>query len=222
LLEKSPQIGREYYNLTLIKSNPILARMNNADRLTASRLFLAPLFFVFFMWGEAIGISASVVAPILVAIFVMIEASDLLDGMVARGAGTVSAFGKLFDPFADVFARITYFVCFAYCGLMPLWILLLILYREFGMLFVRMLLAERGVAMGARPGGKAKAVVYMASGAVSLAYWSLPRIGIQLGSLDSAARVVIVTSYVLAAILSVVSFADYWIQFRKLIPAHRS
>jgi CDP-diacylglycerol--glycerol-3-phosphate 3-phosphatidyltransferase len=174
------------------------------------------------MWGEAIGISASVVAPILVAIFVMIEASDLLDGMVARGAGTVSAFGKLFDPFADVFARITYFVCFAYCGLMPLWILLLILYREFGMLFVRMLLAERGVAMGARPGGKAKAVVYMASGAVSLAYWSLPRIGIQLGSLDSAARVVIVTSYVLAAILSVVSFADYWIQFRKLIPAHRS
>jgi len=189
--------------------------MNHADRLTASRLFLAPLFFCLFVWGGALGIPGIVVAILLVALFAAIEVSDLLDGMVARNSGTTSSFGKLFDPFADVFARITYFVCFAWAGIMPLWILLVVLYREFGILFLRMLLAQRGVAMGARPGGKAKAVAYMIVGALSLLYWSLPKIGVVMGAADRPLRTLILILYVAAAALSVLSFVDYWIHFRK-------
>ncbi len=189
--------------------------MNNADRLTASRLFLAPVFFALFIWGEALHIPGSVVASLLILLFIVIEVSDLLDGMVARGSGTVSSFGKLFDPFADVFARITYFVCFSWVGIMPLWIFLIVLYREFGILFIRMLLAERGIAMGARPGGKAKAVVYMTVGALSLLYWSIPRFGIVVTSADPWLRGIILAFYLAAAILSIASFIDYWIQFRR-------
>ncbi|HUX37094.1 MAG TPA: CDP-alcohol phosphatidyltransferase family protein [Rectinemataceae bacterium] len=189
--------------------------MNNADRLTASRLFLAPVFFALFMWGEPLHLPGAVVAALLILLFTVIEVSDLLDGMVARGSGTVSSFGKLFDPFADVFARITYFVCFAWVGIMPLWIFLIVLYREFGILFIRMLLAERGIAMGARPGGKAKAVVYMTVGALSLLYWSLSRFGIVAGSADPWLRGIILAFYLAAAVLSIASFIDYWIQFRK-------
>ena len=192
--------------------------MNLADRLTASRLFLSPVFFCLFMWGEAVGIPAIVVAIILVVLFVVIELSDLFDGMVARNSGTVSSFGKLFDPFADVFARITYFVCFAWVGIMPLWILLLVLYREFGILFLRMMLAQNGIAMAARPGGKAKAVVYMTAGALSLLYWSLPKVGLAPGSIDHLLRWIILAFYLAAALLSVASFLDYWLQFRKLLP----
>ena len=193
--------------------------MSHADRLTASRLVLAPIFFCIFMWGEAVGIPAMLVAIILVILFIVIELSDLFDGLVARNSGTVSSFGKLFDPFADVFARITYFVCFAWAGIMPLWVLLLILYREFGILFLRMMLAQRGVAMAARSGGKAKAVVYMTAGALSLLYWCLPKVGVPTGAFDPLARGIILVIYLVAAILSVASFIDYWIQFRKLVPS---
>jgi len=189
--------------------------MNLADRLTASRLFLAPLFFVVFMWGGALGLSEGVIAVLLVVLFVCIELSDLFDGQAARRQGTVSSFGKLFDPFADVFARITYFVYFAHAGLMPVWILLIIIYREFCQLFLRMLLVERGIAMAARPGGKTKAVFYMLAGAASLAYWCFLGFG-WFPIPEGTALLVVQILYVLAAFLAVASFADYLVQFRKL------
>jgi CDP-diacylglycerol---glycerol-3-phosphate 3-phosphatidyltransferase len=190
--------------------------MNLADALTASRLVLAPFFFLIYMYGQSIGITGSAMALILWILLILMELSDLLDGMVARAMKSVSAFGKLFDPFSDVLARITYFVCFAWTGIMPLWILLIILYREFSILFLRMLLAERGIAMGARPGGKTKAVTYMVAGVLSLVRWSFASLAWQEPSYLPG---LVYGFYVLAAVLSVASFVDYLFQYRKLISA---
>lgn len=190
--------------------------MNLADRLTSSRLVLAPIFFILFFWGAAMGLSPLLCVLALWLLFGAIELSDLLDGRAARSRGTVSAFGKLFDPFADVFARITYFVCFAFAGIMPLWIFLIIIYREFCQLFLRQLLAERGIAMAARKGGKIKAVFYMLAGAASLVLWSLPRLGL-FPEAGQALNLLVLVLYVVAAALSVGSFVDYFIQFRKLV-----
>jgi len=63
------------------------------------------------------------------------ELSDFVDGRLARRDNQVTAFGKLFDPFADVISRVTYFLAFASIGIMPLWVFLVVLYREFGILF---------------------------------------------------------------------------------------
>lgn len=158
--------------------------------------------------------------------FVWIELSDLLDGRVARSKNEVSPFGKLFDPFADVVARITYFLAFTSIGIMPLWVLLVVLYREFGILFLRMLLGLKGIAMGARTGGKLKAGIYMVAGMLSLALYSA-RV---LGGGQAAGPIVLANSagilyalglltliaYVLAALATVLSFVDYIVQFRKL------
>jgi CDP-diacylglycerol---glycerol-3-phosphate 3-phosphatidyltransferase len=187
--------------------------MNLADRLTASRLILAPLFFVAYQWGEAIGQIPTTV--LLCFLFAAIELSDLLDGHAARSQGTVSSFGKIFDPFADVFARMTYFVCFAFSGIMPAWAFLVILYREFAMLFLRMVLSGRGIAMGARPGGKIKAVLYMLAGASSLLLDCFIRLELVPDAL-SPIRIVVLVMYILAVALSVGSFLDYLVQFRKL------
>ena len=187
--------------------------MNLADALTASRLVLAPFFFLLYMFGQSIGIPGSALALVLWILFILMELSDLLDGMAARAMKTVSAFGKLFDPFADVLERITYFVCFAWTGFMPLWILLIILYREFSILFLRMLLAEKGIAMGARPGGKTKAVTYMIAGVLSLVRWSIATLAwpepVFLPGL-------VYGIYVLAVLLSIASFVDYLFQYCKL------
>ncbi len=189
--------------------------MNLADKLTASRLVLAPIFFIVFMWGQSWGISPLAAVVILFALFIIIELTDLFDGLAARSQHTVSSFGKLFDPFADVFARITYFICFAFSGIMPLWAFVLILYREFCQLFLRQLMAEKGVAMAARKGGKTKAVFYMLAGSFSLILWSLEQLG-AMPQLVSPLRIIVLLLYIAAVALSLGSFADYYIQFKKL------
>ncbi len=189
--------------------------MNLADFLTASRLVMAPVFFIVFMWGDAMGIPVLAIVAILWVLLILIELSDMFDGLAARKMKTVSAFGKLFDPFADVFARLTYFVCFAFSAIMPLWIFMVIIYREFSQLFLRQLMAEKGVAMGARIGGKIKAVFYMLAGTASLIFWSLQSLGLFLGALD-VLSVVVTVLYYIAAALALVSFIDYIGQFRKI------
>jgi CDP-diacylglycerol--glycerol-3-phosphate 3-phosphatidyltransferase len=186
--------------------------MTKADKVTLSRIFLAPLFFIVYRY--------SILPPIptLVALwllFAAIEISDLVDGKVARSSNEVSSFGKLFDPFADVLARMTYFVCFAFDGIMPLWVFLIIIYREFGILFLRNILSLRGIAMGARAGGKFKAGLYMVSGMLSLALVSMFRLE-YFGGIISILEVVVLASFILAGVLSVGSFIDYFIQYKKL------
>lgn len=189
--------------------------MTLADRLTMSRLVLAPVFFAAYRWGAFLGPIPCV--AILWGLFLAIEVSDLLDGFAARRKGTVSDFGKLFDPYADVFARLTYFVCFVLAGIMPAWAFIIILYREFSINFLRMLLAQRGVAMGARSGGKLKSAIYMVAGAASLLLVSFIRLGLFAGA-RAGITVAIYALYSLAAALAVISFIDYFIQFRKTIP----
>jgi len=187
--------------------------MTLADKLTASRLVLAPVFFASYTWGEGFGAVAYL--AILWTLFIVIEVSDLLDGLAARSAGTVSDFGKLFDPYADVFARITYFVCFALAGIMPAWVLIVVLYRELSINFIRMLLAQRGIAMGARPGGKLKSAMYMVAGASSLLLVSISKLGV-LASVRGGLSVAVYCFYLLAGILALASFVDYFIQYRRL------
>jgi CDP-diacylglycerol--glycerol-3-phosphate 3-phosphatidyltransferase len=187
--------------------------MSTADKVTLSRVFLAPLFFLLYRY-PLLGALPTVI--ILWFLFAVIELSDLVDGKIARSSSTVSDFGKLFDPFADVLARVSYFICFAFDGIMPLWIFLVILYREFSILFLRMMLAGKGIAMGARPGGKLKAGLYMVSGLSALLYSSLQRLSLA-PSLQDPLKILVTVVFVAAAILSILSFLDYLIQYRKLI-----
>lgn len=189
--------------------------MSVADKLTASRMVLSPIFFIIFMWGSRLGLSAHILVPLLWLIFGLIEISDLFDGMAARKQGNVSSFGKLFDPFADVFARLSYFLCFVSANIMPVWIFLVIMYREFSQLFLRQLAAEKGVAMAARKGGKAKAVFYMISGLGSMIFWSMNSLNI-FSELQKTVKGVVLGIYIIALLLSLASFVDYIIQFRKI------
>lgn len=186
--------------------------MTKADKVTMSRIVLAPLFFILY--------SYPILAPIptlflLWALFAVIEISDFVDGKVARSSNEVSDFGKLFDPFADVLARLTYFACFAFSGIMPLWIFVIVIYREFSINFLRMMLAFKGIAMGARPGGKLKAGLYMVSGMLALLEASLERLAI-FSSFLPALKIVVFAAFCIAGLLSVISFVDYLVQFKRL------
>jgi len=83
------------------------------------------------------------------------------------------------------------------------------------MLFLRMLLGFRGIALGARRGGKLKAGLYMASGLLSLIVFSFESLSFT-PSWAPALRTVLLVVYVAAAVLSVASFVDYILEYRKL------
>jgi CDP-diacylglycerol--glycerol-3-phosphate 3-phosphatidyltransferase len=200
--------------------------MTLADKVTSVRLILAPAFFVVYLLPgvissffalPSVGWSGGAVwsVPVLWMIFVVSEITDMLDGLIARKRAEVSDFGKLFDPFADTLTQISYFLCFIIDGILPPLLFLAVLYREFSMLFVRNLMLRKGIAQGARLGGKIKTVTYILAGALALLASSLVRLGFDgelFGYLVFAARVVFGFSVVLA----IVSFLDYVRVYRKL------
>lgn len=189
-----------------------------ADKLTFSRLIMAPVFFVVYLlprffpdWPYAAGFWT---LPVLWTLFLVSEISDLLDGKIARARNEVSDFGKLFDPFSDVLVRITYFLCFVVDGILPVAFLLIVLYREFGILFVRTLMMKKGITMGARMGGKIKAVTYMAAGAVALLAVTVYRLG-YTGTPFTVLKYISISIFAVSVVIAVISFLDYLSVYRK-------
>lgn len=156
--------------------------------ITASRIVLSPVFVLALFAGASDGLP--VPRPWLAILWVLyaaIELSDLLDGYVARRTGSESEFGRVFDPFADVAARLAYFVGISARGLLPLAPVLIILYRELGMLFLRGILARGGTMMGAAWFGKAKTVGYAITAGLVLASLGFPASRDLAGTLARAA-----------------------------------
>jgi len=184
--------------------------MTSADKITSIRLILAPIFFIVYflpLWFPVLGSVWSV--PVLWVIFIIAELTDLFDGLVARSRNEVSDFGKLFDPFSDTLVRITYFLCFVVDGILPAILLMIVLYREFGILFLRTLMMKLGIAMGARSGGKIKAVTYMIAGVLALIASSIQRLSLE-DSLFIIVKVAAIVVFAISVIISLSSFADYY------------
>lgn len=183
--------------------------MNIANVVTTFRIVLSPVFFVFAflpLWGGSRFAHMSVVA--LWMVFVIIELTDLFDGIIARALGIVSDLGKLLDPFSDVVSRLTYFVVFTAFSIMPVWMFTLILYREVGIIFVRMMMTREGIALAARAGGKFKAVLYAVSTAFGLLMLTHVRLGV-FHDLMPALPWVVLSTFGAAVLVAWISFADY-------------
>ena len=131
--------------------------MNKSNLLTFARLILGPVFVVFFFTGFDPGepVWCLIVALVL---SLLIEATDLMDGILARKFNHITEFGKLFDPFADSLSRFTLFLAFFGKGLAPIWMILILFYRDSTVAFVRALAANRNKIVSARTSGKRKAM----------------------------------------------------------------
>ena len=182
--------------------------MTLPNKLTVGRLVMAPLFFIMFnlrYWvGPQVTMFSSIVCLIL---FVAIELTDLLDGKIARRYHLVTDLGKVMDPFGDTLSHLTYFVCFMMSGIMPSWVFVVIMYREFAILFVRLLMVSQGHVMPANMWGKSKTVTYAVGGVLGILYLFLASMMdvSRLSPFYACMQVV----FVLTAIASVVSFLNY-------------
>jgi CDP-diacylglycerol--glycerol-3-phosphate 3-phosphatidyltransferase len=192
--------------------------MTLADKVTASRLVLAPIFFIIYLlpviapfWVSA---APPWTVPVLWTLFIIAELTDMIDGQVARRCKQASDFGKFFDPFADTLAQLTFFLCFVIDGILPVILYLIVLYREFCILFIRNLMLRKGIVMGARMGGKIKTVAYILAGIISLAASTARRLALDV-SLFAILRTAGTIVFTLSVLMALISFADYVSVYRQ-------
>jgi len=188
--------------------------MKLSNMITMSRIILSPVFIFVFFAVDSASESKTLLIIILWIIFFMIEISDFVDGMVARMLSQVTDTGKLLDPFADSLSRLSYFLCFMVAGIMPLWIFVLVLYRDLWLGFLRLLLMKRGIALGSRLLGKIKAWVYAFAGIYGLFVFSETRL--LIFNLDSG--IVNIFDFVIYSLVVVIAFGtivDYTVQVMR-------
>lgn len=126
--------------------------MNLPNKLTVLRMILVPFFVLALLWPFP--------HHFLIALIIFGAASytDHLDGMLARKHNQITDFGKFMDPLADKILVISALVCFVSLGLCDVWLVLLIIAREFMVTSIRLVAAGKGSVIAANNWGKAKAV----------------------------------------------------------------
>lgn len=186
--------------------------MNLPNKLTVTRLILVPVFFLAFMLGTHVAALKVVCTVIMLLSYIVAELSDLLDGKIARKYKLVTDLGKVMDPFADTLTHVTYFLCFVTYGIMPAWAFIIVMWREYGILFIRMLLAKyAGVSMPANIFGKSKTVLYAVDTILAIVYISLESFLPDPASVSWMAiyAKVLYVFFGLAAFAALMSFAIY-------------
>ena len=141
--------------------------MNLPNKLTLLRIALTPVYLI--LQAQNRSFSA-------LAVFAVAALTDLLDGRLARARGQVTNFGKFMDPIADKLLVIPAMVLMvSQGGLVPAWVCIVCVAREFLVSGLRMVAVERGVVIPAGPWGKAKTVAQMA--AIMMLTVNLPALG---------------------------------------------
>lgn len=100
-------------------------------------------------------------ATLAFVLFLLAAVGDWLDGYLARKQGIVTSFGKLMDALADKIMVLGLVIGFVGLGLVPIYLCLITLCREFLVTGMRMVAATKGVVVAADGGGKSKTVTQL-------------------------------------------------------------
>lgn len=126
--------------------------MNLPNLLTVSRI---PLMFLIVGLMRVDFAGAATAAFVL---FVIAGLTDWLDGFVARKQGIVSNFGIMMDALCDKILMLGLMIALVEVGKVHIFLVLLIMGREFMITGMRLVAATKGVVVSAESAGKQKTV----------------------------------------------------------------
>lgn len=160
--------------------------MNLPNSLTVLRIFFVPLLVVvlltrqpnFDFWGLPIHFEVWGVLILLMA-----AATDVMDGYIARKRGEITTLGILLDPIADKLLISAAFISLVQMGLVPAWMVVIIIGREFIVVGLREIASVEGLLIPASPLGKTKMILQVLAGCaviLTAKYTSLKLLGIVL------------------------------------------
>ncbi len=127
--------------------------------LTVIRFLLIPVIIFYIFTGNYI----------LAFVFFTISGfTDIADGFIARRFNLISNFGKLMDPLADKLTQIATIASLVFTNIIPIWILLIVLLKEFIMICGASFLYGKDVVVYSRWYGKLATVLFFIAIVVSL------------------------------------------------------
>ncbi|MCY6372128.1 CDP-diacylglycerol--glycerol-3-phosphate 3-phosphatidyltransferase [Clostridium ganghwense] len=128
--------------------------MNIPNTLTLVRLFLIPIFVLFFFSGETNSLTNATL------IFLIAGLTDVLDGYIARKYNLITKWGTVLDPLADKLMLVTVLTCLFLRNYIPLWVVLIIAIKEFLMISAGISFYRKDVVFPADGYGKIATLVF--------------------------------------------------------------
>ncbi|HEX8986108.1 MAG TPA: CDP-diacylglycerol--glycerol-3-phosphate 3-phosphatidyltransferase [Bryobacteraceae bacterium] len=135
--------------------------MNLPNLLTLLRIFFVPMLVAALVQEHlSLHIAGLVISnsQLALAIFLAASATDLLDGYLARRWKQVTTVGTLLDPIADKLLISSALIALVQVHVVPAWIVILIVGREFAVTGLRSIAAQGGYTIKASELGKTKMV----------------------------------------------------------------
>jgi CDP-diacylglycerol--glycerol-3-phosphate 3-phosphatidyltransferase len=142
------------------------SNLNIANALTVLRIVGVPVFGWLLLSESGDDIGFRLWAWVA---FMLLMATDRIDGDIARSRGLVTNFGKLADPIADKALTGMAFVGLSIIGVLWWWVTIVLLVREWGITVMRFVVKKYGV-MPASQGGRIKTTLQ----AVAIGGYLLP------------------------------------------------
>lgn len=166
--------------------------MNAPNMLTILRVVMIPFFVVFLLFDIT-----EYDKYIALAIFIAASLTDTLDGYLARKNNQVTNFGKFMDPLADKLLVSAAMICLVELSMIPSWIVIVIISREFIISGFRLVASDNGIVIAASWWGKIKTVSQMIM------------IILLIGDFGGAFTVLEQAFIYIALVLTVISLIDY-------------
>jgi len=129
--------------------------MNLPNKLTIIRIVLTPFYLL------AMLVEFPYHYIVASVIFVIAALTDFFDGEIARRKNIVTTFGKLCDPVADKMLTTAAMLAFMQLGLCNIWIVMVVLTREFLITSFRLVATAQGIVIPAGILGKIKTATQM-------------------------------------------------------------
>lgn len=194
--------------------------MNLPNKLTLSRVVMVPFFVAFLLFAP----EYSFFKWIALAIFIVASLTDLLDGKIARKYNLITNFGKFMDPLADKLLVCSALIGLSSLGVVPAWITIIIIAREFIISGFRLIAAEKGIVIAASMWGKWKTtfqMIMLCAQMIVMDRYFISASGTEQGAAgyqfyDVMAVIANITMYI-ALVLTVVSLIDYLIKNKDVL-----
>ena len=143
--------------------------MNTPNKLSILRIMLIPIIvIIYYLNPDKIGFNGYNIA--IVTLFIFGSFTDYLDGYLARKNNEVTTFGKFLDPLADKLLVMVALLILMDVNRIALWIVLVILAREFIVTGIRLVAISEGSVIAAGNLGKIKTAVTMLALILLLVY----------------------------------------------------
>lgn len=186
-----------------------------ANIVTMTRILFIPVFMLLALLSASVyGSNGEVVRSWAAGIsFLALSLTDGIDGYLARSRNEVSTFGKLIDPIADKVLVMAAFLVLVQQGMVPAWMALVVVTREFLVSGLRMLAASKSLIIAASWSGKAKTVTTIIALALCLFAPALKDI-LPVSSV-MIARIAYGVMWI-AIVLTIASGVEYFIKCRSV------